>query len=367
MAVLIVAAAVAALAGRPPTTTRAAPPDEVTLLFGTPLTLDPVLQSDIGSAAFSAQLYESLTAFDGSLTLQPALARAWDVSDDGTSIDFHLRDGLEFSDGSALTAADVVGSWLRVIDPDQPSQLSSLLLDVRNARAYLDGTITDPAQVGIRADGNDVVVDLERPGSDFPAIVAGPTFGIVPRAVWKDGRSIDAGVATGSGAYVTGQASATELTLVANEHYWAGVPAIRTAHLLADIGGRSPVAAFEAGDVDWIGIGTYDAAWIRYDRTLGPSLRVVPSLALSFVGFTTTKPPFDDPQVRRAFGAAVDWRRLVELGSDGSVPADSMVPPGIDAGGDQDWLPGHDPAHARELLAAAGFPGGAGFPTITFA
>jgi oligopeptide transport system substrate-binding protein len=121
--------------------------------------------------------------------------------------------------------------------------------------------------------------------------------------------------------------------------------------------------------VDYVGIGPFDASWIRYDPVLGPQLRLVPSLSLSYVGFTTNAPPFDDVRVRQAFGAAVDWARLVELRSSsrGDIPADSMVPPGISGGGDQSWLPKRDPDRARVLLAAAGFPGGAGFPEIWFA
>lgn len=348
---------------------QAAEQDEVSLYYGAPSTLDPARQSDIGSAAYSAQLYESLTAFDSSLTLRPALARSWDISNDGRQIVFHLRDGLEFSDGSPLGAEDVVGSWLRVIDPRRPSLLSSLLLDVRGARAYLTGRSTDSADVAIRAEGRDVVVDLERPGTDFPAIIASPTFGIVPPAVWRDNEDIDAGSSVGSGAYVVDRIAISAYTLVANEHYWAGPPAIATVHLLTDIGGRSPVAAFEAGDVDYTGIAQYDAPWIQYDSVLGPQLRRVPSLSLSYIGFTATAPPFDDVRVRQAFGTAVDWTRLVELQSSsrGDIAADSMVPPGIPGGGDQSWLPKHDPARARSLLAAAGFPGGAGFPEIAFA
>jgi oligopeptide transport system substrate-binding protein len=157
-------------------------------------------------------------------------------------------------------------------------------------------------------------------------------------------------------------------TLEANERYWAGPPAIGTVNVLESIGGRSPVAAFEAGDVDYTGIGSFDASWIKYDATLGPSLRLVPSLSLSLVGFTATTPPFDDVRVRQAFGAAVDWTRLVELGSAGDeIPADSMVPPGIPGRGDGNWIPAHDPDRARDLLAEAGFPGGSGFPEVTFA
>jgi len=349
-------------------TAKAADGNEVTILFGAPESLDPALQSDIGSAAYSAQLYESLTAFDSSLTLRPALAASWDVSEDGRQIVFHLRDGLVFSDGSPLGAEDVVGSWLRIIDPRRPSPLSSLILDVVGAADYLAGTVPDPAGVGIRADGGDVVVDLERAGGDFPSIVSSPTFGVVPPAVWRDGESIDAGYWVGSGAYVIGNVTGSEYTLVANERYWAGPPPISTVRLLTEIGGRSEVAAFEAGDVDHIGIRSTDAAWIRYDPALGPQLRRVPSLSLSYVGFTTTRPPFDDPRVRQAFGAAVDWKRLVELGSDGSqVPADSMVPPGIPGGGDRSWLPPYDPPRARALLAQAGYPGGNGFPEVAFA
>ena len=361
----LVAAGGLAGEGGPAHGASAAGGDEVSLLFGAPSSLDPAIQSDVASAAYSAQLYESLTAFDPSLTLRPALAGSWDVGDDGRQIVFHLRDGLEFSDGSPLGAEDVVGSWLRVIDPDRPSLLSSLLLDVHGAFEYVTGATSDPADVGIRAEGRDVVVDLDRPGADFPAIVASPTFGIVPPAVWRDGEDIDTGSSVGSGAYVLDRSTEDEYTLVANEHYWAGPPAISTVHLLTNIGGRSPVAAFEAGDVDYVGIGSYDASWIRFDADLGPQLRLVPSLSLTYVGFTTTAPPFDDERVRQAFGAAVDWTRLVELGaSGGEVPAVSMVPPGIPGGGDRSWLPAHDPDRARELLADAGYPGGAGFPEV---
>ncbi len=350
------------------TPAAAASRSEVTLLAGSPSTLDPALQSDIGSAFFSAQTFESLTTFDLGLVLRPALAAGWDVNDDGRQIVFHLRSGLTFSDGSALTGADVVGSWLRVIDPHNPSQLASLLLDVRGAREYLTGQDADPGSVGLRADGLDVTVDLVAPGADFPAIVSSPTFGIVPPAVWRDGHSPDTSQVASSGAYTIADVSDQEITLQANDRYWAGRPAIATAHLLADIGGRSAVTAFEDGALDYAGIASYDAAWIRYDATLGPQLRAVPSLSLSFIGLTTDRPPFDDVRVRQAFGAAVDWARLASLaaGPD-EVAADSMVPPGIPGAGDGSWLPAYDPDRARTLLADAGFPGGRGFPDVTFA
>lgn len=340
---------------------------EVRILVGEPASLDPASQGDSASAAIGTQLFETVTAFDSGLALRPALAAAWDVTDDGREVVFHLRPNLVFSDGSALTAEDVAASWLRLLDPGSPSPLAALLLDVRNAGARLAGQVGE-GEVGIRADGSDVIVDLERPGSDFPAIAAGAIFGVVPPDV-RQGDAV-AGSPGGvvSGGYSIADVSASEITLTANPRYWAGTPAIETIHLLLDIGGRSPVAAFEAGDVDYTSVSAFDAAWIRYDDRLGPQLREEPSLSLTYVAFDTSRPPFDDARVRGAIGQAVDWRRLTELGAfGGEQPARSMVPPGIPGAGDADWLPVHDPDAARALLAAAGYPNGAGLPTIHFA
>jgi len=363
-ATLIAVAALGAWPGPSASPTRAAPPDEVLILSGAPQTLDPAGQGDIGSAAVSAQLYESVTALDPSLAVRPALAASWDIEDGGRRIVFHMRQGLTFSDGGPLGAADVVRSWLRVIDPESPSPLASLMIDVEGAAERLAGTVGEDG-VALRATGNDVEVRLVRPAADFVAIVAGPTFAVVPPAFVGDG-PIDADTFVGSGAYVVSAATPTGLTLTANGRYWAGTPPIRTVRLVGDLGGRSPVAAFEDGDLDYTGISSSDAEWIRFDATLGPKLREVPSLSLEYLGFDTSRPPFDDARVRRAFAQAVDWRRLVQLATSDATPANSMVPPGIPGRSDADFVPPYDPEAAQAALAEAGFPNGAGFPAVTF-
>jgi ABC-type transport system substrate-binding protein len=346
---------------------HAAGRSDVRIFISPPTTLDPAAQGDIESAAVAAQIFETLTTFDANLVLRPALAAAWNVSGDGREVTFHLRAGVMFSDGRPIGAPDVVRSWLRIIDPAAPSPLSALILDVHGARDHLSGAATDPAQVGIRASGSDVIVDLDRPGADFPSIVASPTFAVLPpQDCAATGRTL-AVCDVASGAYRVTATSKTEITLTANDHYWAGKATLATVHLLTDIGGRSPVAAFEAGDIDYTPIAANDASWIAYDRTLGPQLRTVPSLALTYLGFDTRRTPFDNVLVRRAIGAAVDWTGIVALGASGTeVPARSMVPPGVPGGDDRSWLPAHDPALARSLLAQAGYPGGAGFPDVAF-
>jgi ABC-type transport system substrate-binding protein len=340
----------------------------VRILLGEPATLDPAAAGDAGSSAFIAQVFETLTAFDADRNLQPALAESWRFEEGGRRVVFTLRDDLTFSDGSPLQASDVVRSWLRLIDPAAPSPLVELMLDVKGAAAYLSGSGT-AADVGLRADdeANEVVVDLVRPAAEFATIVASPTFAIVPPGVTGGVAGLQPSKDfVASGGYRLTEAAAGTITLEANDHYWAGPPAISTIEVVTDLGGRSPVAAFEDETVDYTPIGDYDASWIAYDKTLGPQLREVPSLSVDYYGFDASRAPFDDVRVRQAFAAAVDWRRISALaGSDTSGVATSMVPPGIPDRSDIDAVPVHDPDAARAYLAAAGYPGGAGFPTVT--
>ncbi|HEX5829274.1 MAG TPA: peptide ABC transporter substrate-binding protein [Candidatus Limnocylindrales bacterium] len=346
----------------------AADPETVTILAGTPASIDPAKHGDLGSATYVSQLFETLTAVDPTLTVRPALAESWTVEDGGTRVVFTLREGLAFSDGSALTASDVVRSWRRLFDPREPSPLASLIADVKGARELLTGQSSDPATLGVTADGERrVVVELERGGSDLPAIVSGAPFGVVPRSA-GDGEILPTGGDfVGSGGYLLKEVTEDAFVLEANPRYWAGEPAIRTVRMLTTLDGRSPVDAFVAGDVDHTALGYIDAGWIAYDRELGPLLRSDPSLSVTYYGFDTRRAPFDDPLVRRAFAQAVDWRRLAaldELGS--SVPATGMVPAGIPGRPEGDYIPPYDPEGARELLRQAGFADGAALGPIPF-
>lgn len=329
-------------------------------------TLDPAAQSDQGSAQVDSQLFESLTAVDSSEHVQPALASSWESQEGGKRVIFHLRSGLTFSDGSPLTAADVVKSWMRVLVPAHPSQLAPLLDDVVGARAYREGTGA-ASSVGISAPNTtDVQVDLTRPAADFAAIASSPSLAVVPPGIDSNPSLLSPGSFVGSGAYVLSAASQTALTLKANPHYWAGSPAMQTVNLVSDTGTTAPLDAFKAGSLDYTPVSVVDATTkIVYDPTLGPSLRIAPSPSVEFFGFNTTKPPFNNVHVRRAFQMGIDWKRIVTLLSDPLVvPATGMVPTGVPGHSATDFGPKFDLATAKSELAAAGYPSGVGFPRV---
>lgn len=370
--VLMVATAALAIAFvnrrlEPAPVETAARPEGVGLVVdgAAPFSWDPARAGDAGSASILAQVWEGLTTWDQDGRLRPALASDWQVTDAGKRLTFRLRPGISFSDGSPITPQAVVDSWLRVIDPVRPGPLAGLFNDVRGVPAYLAGD-GDASQVGVRAEGGDmVVVDFVRPAAWFPAAAASPTLAIVPPGLGDDasGPGLPDGLVV-SGGYRPVSQDADGIRLEANPRYWAGTPSIGTiVHRTGSLDG--PVDSFQAGDVDLVPVSALDAQWAAYDRDLGPQLRRTQGLNVQYLGFDTTRPPFDDVRVRQAIAWAVDWPRLVELVDPSAIPATSIVPPGVELRGEGDFRPRHDPDAARAALAAAGYPGGAGFPEVT--
>ena len=339
----------------------------MTVAVGKPSTLDPARAGDTSSAVVIAQLFEGLTAFDPGLNVRPALAASWDVLDGGRRIVFHLRPGLAFSDGSPIHGADVVRSWLRLVDPSRPSPLASLMTDVVGADDLAAGRSTDPATVGLSATGDDVEVRLTHPAADFPDVVASPSFAVVPSGVGSDPAALTPGGFVGSGAYRLTSATSDVLQLTANDHYWAGRPAIGTIRLLIDLHGRSPVDAFDSGDVDYTG---HRRLRCVVDR-LRPNARAEPALG-PLPGRVVLRLQRDPTAVRRPArptgvrpGRRLEAHRGPErFGVAGSGhqhgPAGHPRPSHA-----TDFSPAFDPAAARALLADAGFPGGKGFPAVT--
>ena len=316
-------------------------------------TLDPAFIADASDVQLLLQLYAGLTRLDETGEPYPSLAASWDVSDDGLTYTFHLRDGLQFSDGSAIEAADVRRSWLRLLDPATHATAPDVLGIIAGAGERLAGGPEDA--VGILApDKATLVVKLRHPAGYFTAITATPATFVVPRnadatAQWQTEEGF-----IGSGPYRVDGRDGSDLLLHANEHYVAGPPPINEVRWVTDIDG-DPVSAFADGSLDLAGIAAADASWIAYDRDLGRHLHRAAALDVEYFGFDTTRPPFDDARVRRAFVLALDRPKLVELAAGtAAVPATSVVPPALQPA-DLPAEPPADPAEARRLLDEAGF------------
>ena len=334
------------------TTAAAGPP--LRYLAGPSRTLDPAFITSAGDVQLLLQLYAGLTRLDETGEPYPSLASGWEISDDGLSYEFEIRDDLEFSDGSPLTADDVRRSWLRLLDPATSATAPDVLSVVRGASERLAGEASLD-DVGITVtDATTLVVELRHPASYFLDIVATPATFVVPRdadatSSWQTPEDF-----VGSGPYVVSGSEGGDLVLLANERYVAGPPPIDEVRWVGEVDGDA-ATAFADGEVDLAGVPGWDATWIAYDADLGPHLHAAEPLVTSYFGFDTTGPPFDDPDVRRAFLLALDRERLVPLAEGASSqPAGSLVPPAI-------WPEGFVPEmetdadEARDLLDAAGY------------
>ena len=334
-------------------------------LGGAPGTLDPAFITNAGDVQFLLQLYAGLTRLDETGEAYPSLASGWEVSPDGLTYEFTLRPDLTFSDGTPLTAEDVRRSWLRLLDPETEATAPDVLSLVVGAPERVAGSI-EASAVGIEApDATTLVVELRHPASYFVEITATPaTFVVPPNAdatpTWQDPDRF-----VGSGPYIIESADGPDVVLRANEAYVAGPPPIDELRWLGGIDASDPVTAFADGDLDLVGIPGWDATWIAYDAELGPHLHAAEPLTISYFGFDTTRPPFDDARVRRAFLLALDRQRLVPLAEGASSqPAGSIVPPAIWPDGYAP-VPVSDPAEARRLLDAAGYSDRSELPPVT--
>ncbi|MBS0632438.1 MAG: peptide ABC transporter substrate-binding protein [Verrucomicrobia bacterium] len=349
-----------------------------TLLVGNqnePASLDPQLAEAFTDQVILVALFEGLTALDEA-TAQPvpAVAERWDVSPDGLTYTFHLRPGQQWSNGDPLTAEDFAYSFRRILSPKLASSYSYMLWPIKNAEAYNSGTLTDFSKVGVAViDPLTLRLTLEHPTPYLPALAAHPTWMPVHRAtIEKYGRIDDRSTAwtnpgnlVGNGAFTLTEWHANDRIVVAkNPRYRdAAQNHLNRVVFLPVENAEVEERNFRAGQVHVTF--SLPAAKLPTYRAESPSpLRVDPFLRTFYLNFNTTKPPLDNPKVRRALALGLDRAALAQAVYNGSrAPAHTFTPPNC---GGYD-LPAGQPddfAAARALLAEAGYPGGKGLPAF---
>jgi len=318
-----------------------------------PPTLDWNLATDGVSIVAIEQLMRGLTRLGPDLAPEPDLAEHWDVSPDGRTYTFHLRQGVNWSDGVPLVAQHFVDSWQRLLAPATAAEYAYFLFGVRGARAYNAGKLGDFGAVGVHApDDRTLVVELDAPLVYFPALVNFMvTFPLRRDLVERFGdRWTEPGNLVTLGPFVLAEwRHEYRLVLTANEHYWAGRPPLDriTAYMVQE--GSTALVLFEQGLLDLVRIPPLEIR--RYAER--PEYLRRPLLRGYYYGFNVRKPPFDDVRVRRAFALAIDRAQFPGLLRGGEVPAASWIPAGMPFANAELGLP-FDPERARALLREAG-------------
>jgi oligopeptide transport system substrate-binding protein len=337
-----------------------------------PPTLDPGLSSDIVSAAVIEQLFSGLVELSPEMGIVPDLARGWELLDEGRQYIFHLRDDVRWSDGVQVTAADFEYAWKRVLDPATHSQVASLLYDIRGARAYHEGQLSDPDLIGVRAlDKTTLAVEVEGPTGYLPFLLCHPATFPAPRHVvheyetaWTEVGNLVTNGPFRLVAWERGESIILERNPTYHGRSTGNLQQVELWFRAAESGDL--LQMYEDNGLELFFFQNLPLAdWEPARQRHAGEYVSAPSLATFYVGFDVRRPPFDDPRVRRAFALATDKEALAHVTLRGfAFPATGgFVPPG---------MPGHspgiglryDPEQARLLLAEAGYPGGRGFPEV---
>jgi oligopeptide transport system substrate-binding protein len=348
------------------------PPAENVLRFtngAEPERLDPSVMSGQPDGRVARMLFEGLTVPDPkTLESRPGQAYRWEASADGLVYTFHLRPGIQWSDGTPLTARDFWWTWLRVLRPATASRYASFLFSVKNAEAYNSGKLADSTAVGLAApDDSTFVVTLDHPTSYFVFLTQYYTCLPVPRHVverWGD-RWTRREHLVGNGAFLLDYwRQRDRFEFVPNPRYWdrANVKLDRViAYSVEDL--NTCTNLYKAGVTDWNPSGYIPNQYLPYMKQFA-DYRTGLYHGIYFYSINTTRKPLDDVRVRRALNLAVDRDAITQDLLKGSYPSWGNFCPSGYPGYQPPRGISFDPKRARELLASAGFPGGKGFPKI---
>jgi peptide/nickel transport system substrate-binding protein len=257
-------------------------------------TLDPHVQWDTDSYTVYRNIFDNLVTRDTAGKIVPQIATAWRYKDD-TTLEFDIRPGVTFHDGSALTAEDVAFSIVRIINPAFKSPQLSQFDQISSATA----------------EGSKVVMKTKTP---YPALIAQLVkLSIVPKAVVeKMGDQAFNLAPVGSGPYklATWQ-KGVQSNLVANDAYWGGKPPFKTAtfRVVPDVATR--VADLRTGRADIVRqLGPDEATALKSEAQLQVLSGATERIGYMFINAQAG--PTADIRVRRAIAHSIDQKSLID-------------------------------------------------------
>lgn len=329
-----------------------------------PDTLDPQRANIVPDQVVVADMFQGLIGADERGNLIPAAATHWDVSDDGFTWTFHLRDGLKWSDGTPVTAHDYDAGMHRLYAPETASPSAGYVYMIKNARAVNGGELP-ASSLGVRALGDKTLeVVLERPTPLFARVMTSVWFFPAPRHVidkvgthWLRAENY-----VSNGAFTLEDWSPNDkIVLVKNPHF-IDADKVRLEkvvfHPAEDT--EASLKRFRAGELDFVaGMPSHKIDFLR--KNLARETRIGPRPANNFVVFNTRVAPFDDVRVRHALSLAIDRELYAEkVLRKGEVPAYRMVPSTVEHYQSAPLYFHEEPimqrqARARALLEEAGY------------
>ncbi|HPE69507.1 MAG TPA: glutathione ABC transporter substrate-binding protein [Thermotogota bacterium] len=306
------------------------------------VTLLPANMSDNPSEAVCRHIFDGLVEFAEDMEIVPALAKSWEISEDGTVYTFHLQQGVKFHDGAAFNAQAVKTyfDWIVASNVKRTSLYEPYI-----------------KQINV-VDENTVEFVLHFSFGGFTSTLAhGAGLIVSPAMIAKYGDDVgELGKhPSGTGPFALEVWKRAEVIQVrANEDYWKGRPYLDSIEFRVIPEDITRVIQVQSGDADLtMRVPPIMKRRLEGDKNL--TLRNDPSLRVIYLGFNMRKAPLDNVLVRQAFNYAIDKEKLCSVIMRGlATPSDSPLSPNTWGYAPTGGYP-YDPAKARELLKQAGY------------
>ncbi len=324
--------------------------------------LDPITTDDGESARVTENIFETLVKYEPQNTnIVPGLAESWEISPDGLTYTFHLRQGVKFHDGSDFNADAVVFNFERWMDKDNPLHNKEGFPYYNDMFGGYKGD-KDHAIASVKAiDPNTVEFKMNRPLAPFLNNLGMYCFGIAsPKALQEKGSAKfnEEPVGTGPFKFVEWKRN-DSITLEKNPDYWnKGLPKLDKIVFKVIPENSARLTALTSGEIDVLdGMNPDDTQSVKDNKDLQLILR--PSMNLGFFGFNMEKKPFDNPKVREALAYAINKPAIIDAFFAGlGQPAKNPLAPSIWGYNDEIKDREFNLDKAKQLLAEAGYPNG---------
>ena len=340
-----------------------------------PSDLDPQTVTGTNDAKIIHSLFEALVSYEpGTLAPLPALAERWETSADGLTYTFHLRADARWSNGDPLTAQDCVDAWRRILTPTLGADYAYFLYLIRGGEAFHKGKTTDFSTVGaVARDPRTLVVTITHPAPYFLQILLNSpwrpvhvrSIAAIGNPYLRNTKWTRPGLLISSGPFVLKEWTLNQRVVVEKSPTsWDRAKVrLNAIHFYPIDNIDAEERAFRAGQLHMTWALPLSKV-LPLQREKSPSFRIDNLLETYFFRLNVRKAPFSDVRIRRALSLAVDRDTIVQkILPGGRLPATTFVPP-LPVGYAPPVRRAFDLTAARQLLAEAGHPGGAGLPPI---
>ena len=299
----------------------------------------------------------------GNAVIRPALAERWEISEDRRSYTFHLREGVTFSNGAALTSEDVRFTFTRLLS--HPDSCNRDIADAIVGAKELEAGTTDTLKGFEIHDDLEFTIMLEEPFEAFLACITMPGASILDAETTReagDRFGKDPAWTVGTGSFILRSwESGMGMILTQNPDCWQGPPHCEGLNLLFLTDPEEIRLLFENGELDILNLDDVGrtAEFFLHGDIYQDRLYEVQRISTTYIALNEAIEPLGDVRVRKALQLSLNRELLLDAGYSGhGFLVDGILPRGMYGYNPNLSKIPFDPAEAKNLLAQAGYPNG---------